>query len=72
MHYFPEQHEHIFRPQGNSFICKQMLVFTLDAKMKQYALEARWMRCMCVSCKGAKDTKETEGGGKGKEKSRTG
>ena len=36
-----EQHEHVFRLQGDSFICKQMSVFTLMPKMKQYALEAR-------------------------------
>lgn len=68
-----EQHEHIFRPQGNSFICKQMLVFTLMPKMKQYALEARDGCGVCVSVrKGAKDTKETEGGGKRKRKEQDG
>lgn len=50
-----------------------MSVFTLMPKMKQYALEARDGCGVCVSVrKGAKDTKETEGGGKRKEKSRTG
>ena len=68
-----EQHEHVFRLQGDSFICKQMSVFTLMPKMKQYALEARDGCGVCVSVrKGAKDTKETEGGGKKKRKEQDG
>ena len=50
-----------------------MLVFTLMPKMKQYALEARDGCGVCVSVrKGAKDTKETEGGGKRKRKEQDG